>query len=237
MKSGKFPKTKLGNLVELRAGYQLRESVEPIGDPAGRKSSGTKMAIAKGLSPLLVRFIQVRDLDRRLMRVNLPDVAVIPLEKQIDTKKYAVRKRDVLFLAKGSKPGAFNVPQSEFEAASDLDILPMSHFFIVTVKSTALLPEYLVWILNDQTMEGAIKKSMAGSGVPFIPKPAFLDYEVPIPPIEVQERIAALFDLHVRARELVAKRETLFDNLVSHLLRKQLAPKEPTKSSKRKQDI
>lgn len=255
MASSRCSYFKLKDLISMRSGYQLRESKKYIsendlnmgdgwgdgdgygdgyGDGSGQGSGagfgdGSGFGGGIGLDFQPVKYIQVRDVDRESMQVDLANVRVIPFDRNIDVKKYAVDENEFLFLSKGSKPGAFTLPQLAQPLKLDLSIVPMSHFFICRPKKDTISAEFFVWALNQKFMEPQVKKAMAGSGIPFIPKPAFLEFEIPVPSREIQNKITNLYRLRLEERRLVNKREKLLDDLVdyalTHLLKNQIKNK------------
>lgn len=254
MASSRPPYFKLKDLISMRSGYQLRESKKYLsqsdlkigdgwgdgdgygdgyGDGSGHGSGagfgdGSGFGGGVGLDFQPVKYIQVRDVDRESMQVNLANVRVIPFDRNIDVEKYAVGENEFLFLSKGSKPGAFSLPQLSQPLKFDLSIVPMSHFFICRPRKDAVSAEFFVWALNQKFMEPQVRKAMAGSGIPFIPKPAFLEFEIPVPSKEIQNKITNLYRLRAEERRLVNKRESLLDDQVAyaltHLLKNQIKP-------------
>lgn len=244
MASSRCPYFKLKDLVSMRSGYQLRESKKYLseddlkmgdgwgdgngygdgyGDGSGHGSGagfddGSGFGGGVGLDFQPVKYIQVRDADRESMQVNLASVRIIPFDRNIDVKKYAVGENEFLFLSKGSRPGAFSLPHRAQPFNFNLPIVPMSHFFICHPKKDAVSAEYFVWALNQKFLEPQVKKAMAGSGIPFIPKPAFLEFEIPVPSKEIQNKITNLHRLRSEERRLVNKRESLLDDLVAYAL-------------------
>lgn len=194
---------KINKLSELRAGYQLRDRVDP--DPNGK-----------------IKFIQISDLDRESGQANLAKSDLITIDKAIDYGKYELRESEVLFLSKGSKPGAFTVPGVTEWVGRGYHVMPMSHFLILDCDKSRIYPPFLVWSLNQKFMEPAIKASMKGSGIPFIAKSDFMEIKIPVPELEIQKKIAQLSSLRNQEVALAKKREDLLGQLLEALLLGQL---------------
>lgn len=203
MNLNRYETVKLSELVELHTGYQLRDTVDP--DPEGK-----------------IKFIQIRDLDRETSQANLNSSDTITIEKSIDYEKYRLQEQDAIFLSKGSKPGAFLVPETEKWSDKGYHVIPMSHFLVLRCNPKRVIPSYLVWVLNQKFMEPTIKSAMKGSGIPFISRVDIAEFKIPLPTLEVQKRISELYELRNRERILVRKREDLVDQLVQHVLAGQL---------------
>ncbi|KYG62974.1 hypothetical protein AZI87_17080 [Bdellovibrio bacteriovorus] len=194
---------KINKIADLRAGYQLRDRVDP--DPKGK-----------------IKFIQVGDANRETHQIDLAKSDLITIDKAIEYGKYELHGHEVLFLSKGSKPGAFTVPGVSDWVSRSCHVIPMSHFLILESDKSRTYPPYLVWALNQKFMEPAIKASMKGSGIPFIAKSDFMDIKIPIPSIEVQKKIAELSALRTNELILAKKRDGLMNQLLEALLFGQL---------------
>ena len=194
---------KINKLAELRAGYQLRDRVDP--DPKGK-----------------IKFIQVGDLNRETGQADLSKSDLITIDKAIEYGKYELRESEVLFLSKGSKPGAFTVPGVSDWVDRGCHVIPMSHFIILDCDKSRIYPPFLVWALNQKFMEPAIKACMKGSGIPFIAKSDFMEIKIPVPKLEIQKKIAQLSSLRTQEVVLAKKREGLLGQLLEALLLGQL---------------
>lgn len=160
---------------DLQVGYQPREAVKP--DP-----NGTHW------------LIQMRDLhddgtiERKTLARFVPERAPEP---------YVVRNGDVLLQVRGMAHRAGVV--------RDLpeNTLASNHFYIMHPDTSRLLPEYLVWFINQPLAQSHLLKGTQGAGnVTVVPRAVFENLEVPVPPLAVQEHIVSLDRLCWREREL-----------------------------------
>lgn len=167
---------KLREIATLGAGLHFRGMIEA--DP-------------KGLIPVL----QVKDFDERL-RVD-PE-ALTRVRPGRDVRSYQVKNGDVLFLSRGARQFAVPV-RDELEGS----IVP-NHFFILRIRSPVVGPAFLAWYLNSPPAQTALRAMAQGSNVPFVSKRDLTELEVPVPPIETQQRIVKITALVQQEKELLA---------------------------------
>lgn len=199
MKRFKSKTKKLGSLVEMQTGFQVRGKVEP--NPSGNYS-----------------LIQVKDLDRETFHVDAKKLEKIevPEKREGFMDKYLVDPTEVLYLSKGSKPGAF-VLDSELEYT-----IPMAHFYILKPKNGSVETKFLCWALNQDFMNPFLSRSLKGSGIPFISKPDLADWEVPVPSLEAQRKIVELWQLRVEEKRLERQLEEAKDKLINEILERNI---------------
>ena len=102
-------------------------------------------------------------------------------------------------------------------------IIPSS-FIVVRVKLNALLPEYLVWLLNSQLSkkqiyDGAVTNSLGGIKPRF-----FAEIDIDPLPVEQQRAITNLSTLAQREtqllRDLAAEKEKYYDYTINKIYNK-----------------
>jgi hypothetical protein len=165
---------KLGLLAEIRSGYPFRSSV-----PA--QARGT------------VRVIQIKDVDPE-HGIRIQDLASIDLDRP---GSYLVRQGDLLYLARGERPFAVVVSEP-IESA-----IATGFFFIVRPDPHRVRPDYLAWWLNGADFLAEIRRRQRGTQMRLVSKADFQEMTVPVPPLETQDRIAALDGLLRRERRLL----------------------------------
>jgi hypothetical protein len=168
-------KIRLSEIAEIRSGYQFREKVEH--DPRG-----------------VVPVIQIKDLtaDYRLRTDGLMRVSMAR------TEPYLVEQGDVLFLARGHRLGAAVVTEPLIRT------IATGYFFILR-PSPRVRAGYLAWAINQREFQDQMRPLVRGSHIPLITKADFLGLRVELPPLEVQDKIVALDELHRRERQIVAE--------------------------------
>jgi len=171
-------KATIKDIVDIQIGYQFRGKIEPS---------------AEGVYSV----IQIRDINEQKELVS-SNVTKVELDRDVD--QYKVKKGDVLFLSKGNHNYALTVIE-------DLEnTIAASYFFILSIKSSQVLPEYLAWYINQAPAQHYLYKlARRGSHMPMIPKSAFLDMPVETPPIEIQKTIVELSKLEKREQKLLSE--------------------------------
>jgi restriction endonuclease S subunit len=168
-------KVRLSDIAEIRSGYQFREKVEP--DPRG-----------------WVPVIQIKDLTGDF-RLRTDDLIRVSMER---TEPYLVDLGDVLFLARGHRLGAAAV--NEPLAGT----IATGYFFILR-PSPRVRPGYLAWAINQREFQDQMRPLIRGSHIPLITKGDFAGLRLELPPLNVQDKIVALDELHRKERQLVAE--------------------------------
>jgi restriction endonuclease S subunit len=187
---------KIEELVMIQPGYQHKGQMtnDPNGDLA---------------------CIQVQDLDYDSKSVKGDGIWKIRAPK--DLSHYKISSGDILYLSRGSRYGAYRIPE-----VSD-DTIPLSHFLILRLKTDAPTSiTYLWWALNEQKVSNQIKNQMRGTMMPFIGRSEFAEIKIPIPEKSLQERIVEFSILRNQERSLVNKLERAKDRLFDALLEKQI---------------
>ena len=82
-------------------------------------------------------------------------------------------------------------------------IAPLT-FFILKPKPI-VNPTYLTWCLNQETLKAKLNEIRTGAGTPMIPRQEFSEIIIPLPSLDVQQRIADLAGLQARERGLLQK--------------------------------
>lgn len=177
---------KLNNLADIQSGYQFRGRVEP--HPQGD-----------------IAVIQVKDLrDNAGLR---PDTLTkVKLDKAAEP--YLIHDGDVLFLSRGHRLFAAAITSPLHRT-----IAP-GYFFVIRLHDPRALPEYLAWYINQPPAQNRLKPSHAGTHMPIIPKWAFEELEIELPPIQIQQAIVALSRLSDRERQLSAELEATRRQLI-----------------------
>mgnify|MGYP000867997747 FL=1 len=109
-------------------------------------------------------------------------------------KKHLLFPGDVLFAAKGSNNFATTY-LSNYPAA-----VASSSFFVIQLFDKNILPEFLTWMLNSPPAQEYFKSKAKGSAIPSVTKTALEELVVPIPTIEIQQKI--LYIDQLRKKEM-----------------------------------
>jgi hypothetical protein len=134
-----------------------------------------------------------------------------PLDDVRAPERYLVRDGDVVFQARGTRNLAFalrGVPAKT---------LASNHFYIVRMRSDAVLPEYLAWFVNQLPAQAHLTGKAQGTTMMLVSKETFETLEVDTPPLDVQRMIVELVALRQHERELVENLECRRDTLIRRL--------------------
>lgn len=128
------------------------------------------------------------------------------LKAETINKKHLLKVGDVLFASKGTKNFA-----ALFEISNQPSVASTS-FFVIRVKEgfiNKLLPEFLVWLLNNQSCQKNLKGKAIGTSIVSISKSVLEDLEISIPGIQTQKAILKISQLHNKEKSLRQQIETL----------------------------
>jgi hypothetical protein len=109
---------------------------------------------------------------------------------------YLVNPGDVLFISRGTRNIAV-----EIESIPKLTITTAT-FYLLRITSSRILPGYLAWCVNQQPFQALLDEIRTGAGTPMIPRLAFSQIQIPIPPLDNQRSIVGLARLQSRERDL-----------------------------------
>lgn len=127
---------------------------------------------------------------------NLQSALHPDLKSDSKTSKHILKYGDVLFAAKGTKNFA-----AVFETYNMAAVASTS-FFVITITSQAVLPDYLMWFLNHPTTQSLLKSNARGTAIPSIRKSVLDELEMSIPSIEKQKLVIKLAKLANKETEL-----------------------------------
>ncbi len=191
---------KLRDIAEIQSGYQHRDKAHPI----SMDSTGTH------------RIIQIKDLDpeEQFKDEVIEHGGIVPyvwagdlnrVTPSGDARRYLVSRGDVLFLSRGQRPCAVPI------LASLKDTVASYYFYILRPDAARVSSEYLAWFINQSTAQAFLERLQRGSHIQIIPKSAFEELEVIVPPLVTQCAIAKLERLrqkeeHIMSRLVQARR-------------------------------
>ena len=122
--------------------------------------------------------------------------------------KYFVNKNDIIFQARGSSHFA------SFVSKEIYNTLASGSFFIITVQSDMILPQYLCWWMNQSKSQAYFNCRAKGSDISFVSKKELAKLEVPVPDIRIQEKIIRTMAAWGQEKALLARRIELKDKLI-----------------------
>lgn len=171
-------KKKITEIADIQIGYQFRKKIEPADD-------GTN------------HVIQIRDFDENHI-LNKEGLMRVRIDKP--TEQYLIRRGNVLFLSRGHRNWAAPIVD-ELQ-----DTVAAAHFFVISVRNEAIIPEYLAWYINQFPAQEYLQNiARRGSHMPLVTLSAFKGLTVEVPDMATQHRIVELSRLIEREKKLFAK--------------------------------
>lgn len=133
------------------------------------------------------------------------------------SKSHLLEEGDVLFVGKGMRNFAWKYSIDTGKAIAS------SIFFVIKPKPDLVDSDYLVTIFNSTKYQSFFQSLGAGSSIPSIRKNELEAVEIPLPPLEIQKKIAKLSDLH-RAElaltgRLIDEKNKLFQAVINDILK------------------
>jgi len=170
---------KLGSIAKVQSGHISRGKIEP-------REDGTHF------------LLQAREVDAE--RLTYWKDTLIRFNPALSRKDWILKKGDILFMARGARNFSVilkDVPEAALAAAC---------FFIIRVSSEKIVPGFLGWYLNQSPVEKYLR-THTGRGVhmPVVRRAALENIDIPVPPLEIQNKIAELDVLMRKEQELLDK--------------------------------
>ncbi|MDJ1472447.1 restriction endonuclease subunit S [Xanthocytophaga flava] len=161
-----------------------------------------------------VAYLQVKQFNEEGVMVRPPDEFI---ELTPKNQTHILLDGDILFAGKGNRLVAWCYRQIDKPAIAS------SIFFVLRPDLTKVYPEYLVAILNAPSSKEAFRQIGAGTNILSIRKSELGAFEVPLPALEQQQKIAALAAIHqqeiVLAEQLIQQKKQLYTAVISQLVK------------------
>lgn len=186
--------TKLIQIADIRAGYTYRETPKPMPD------SGILM-------------LQIRDM-RDSQTIEIETLQEIKWEGK---ESQVLKQGEVVIAARGIHNTAAILQWNK----TDKKVIPSNQLLVLTPKQN-ILPEYLCWVLNYPKTQQQLDEMRTGTNIPSINKRHLGELSVPLPTLEVQQKIIRLYQLRQKEKALVEALETNRDALTNGIYQKLL---------------
>jgi len=174
--------SRLENIATIKPGYPFRGSIKT-------QKSGD------------VAVIQMRDASAE-QGLKMSGIAYVELPGKKNPTW--LQSDDILFIARGNNNFAIHINRLTEKTVCT------PHFFQIRIKpSVPLLPEFLVWQINQIPAQNYFSRLAQGSVLGNINKSELAELPVVIPPLETQQNIMALDQATKRELQLL---DTLADN-------------------------
>ena len=115
----------------------------------------------------------------------------------IDNQKHLLTAGDLLLASKGNNNICVIVPEIEQKCVAS------PSFLVIRLHDkSAILPEFVAWYLNLPTVQNTLAAQARGTSIMSISKATLGELEIPIPPLEKQQKYIELSKLQKREQEL-----------------------------------
>jgi restriction endonuclease S subunit len=167
----------LADVADVFTGYPFRGKVYP--------EEGGDLAV-----------VQIKDVDAAA-GLRLENLIMLRDERG-KYGRYLLEAGDVLFQSRGNHhPVA--VVRDGMHGIAALGL------HIIRPNKKHLRPEYLAWFMNYPQTQAKLKDAARGSYIPFVAKGDLAAFSIPIPSLEVQDRIGRIDQLRRQERQLVSR--------------------------------
>jgi restriction endonuclease S subunit len=185
----------LQTIADIRMGYPFRQAIER--DPLGT-----------------IGLIQMKDFTE-FNRLDFTDIYRVALDEE-DADRHLLRHNDILFRSRGVTNHAAIVPPNV------QDCIASPHLTVLHICSEQVDPGYVAWYLNHPQAQERLRRSAEGTSLMMINKKAIGEFEIEVPPLEKQRKIAALGEYGQQEQELLAKLAERRKLLMDHVLIQQV---------------
>ncbi|KQC11596.1 MAG: hypothetical protein APR63_12360 [Desulfuromonas sp. SDB] len=115
------------------------------------------------------------------------------------SERLYLRKNDIIFKSKSTSHSSAIIPEVTGK------IIASSHYLTVRITEDSVLPEYLLWYLQQDFTQDYFMKKAGRRLIRLINKKVLGELEVKIPSIAHQEQIVQLNDLFRKEKKLTLK--------------------------------
>ncbi|MFD0699993.1 restriction endonuclease subunit S [Myroides pelagicus] len=175
----------------IKSGYSFRGKIEPQVDGA-------------------VGILQMKDITADYYSF---DYEQVDRSSAYDFKdKYILQDKDILFVSKGANNYAILFHQQAFPCVAS------GTFFVIRVDQSSVVPEFLVWYINQSTVQSYLAERKAGTYVVNLTKGDVVGIPMRQVDYAKQQKIGAFVQLHQREQQLI----TLLQQSKKQVIQRQL---------------
>ena len=125
--------------------------------------------------------------------------------------RHLLSEGDVLFAAKGHY---FFAAVFDGEVSSAV----ASSVFLVLRLNNGIMPHFIAWYLNHPETQKLLWNLSTGSSIPSINKSSLAEVEIPIPDLEIQQKIVQFEKLRLKEKEIKRELNKLQEELLNYQL-------------------
>lgn len=155
-----------------------------------------------------IYYLMARDFDRNFHLKQDIEPRISASEKLY---KHFLAEGDILFAAKGHHFFA-TVFEGEVSPA-----VASSVFLVLRIRKE-VKPDFIAWYFNHPETQKLLLSLSTGSSIPSINKSKLAEVEIPIPKIEIQEKIVQFEELRLKEKEIYTELNKLQEELLNHQL-------------------
>lgn len=147
------------------------------------------------------RLVRISDVSQDGTWINADFACIEPAERI--REELFLKSGDVLFPNRGTRTTAIVYRLAEPRAFAG------AQFFVLRPDLSKVLPEYLAWFLRTEESARYFEGLRKGTYVQIIQRSDLAEMELPLPPLEVQQKIVEVAALAVEERRLDERLATL----------------------------
>jgi len=159
-----------------------------------------------------IPYLQVRQFDDSGNLIANPDTF---LKEDIKSTSQLLNDGDIIFAGKGNNNFAWGY-HNEYGPA-----IASSTFFVITPDKSKVLPEFLVAYINHSKSQSYFQQFGLGTNIKSIRKDELGEFIVPILPLLLQAKIAAMYNLNNMeinlTLQLLRKKNELYETVINKL--------------------
>jgi restriction endonuclease S subunit len=151
------------------------------------------------------RLLQAKDVVEGTLRWE----TTISFNPELNPSRYRIENNDILFIARGYENRAYlaiNPPDN---------VLASNTFYII--KSHKIQPGYLAWWLNEKPAQAYFAQFQVKMGYAYMSKKNLVRLEVPVPGLEIQQKISRTLKLWHHEKQLISEIQNLKNSLMSSI--------------------
>jgi len=156
------------------------------------------------------RLLQAKDV---ALEAGVQLGGAVRFRPQRNPELYQVSRGDILIAARGRDHQACLVVADLF------DTLASHVFYIIRPHTDHIVPAYLAWWLNLPHVQALIDAGSRGTGIGYISRQSIEQLPVVVPPLDVQGRIAQVFGLWQKKRNLQTRLDQKREQLIQAICR------------------
>lgn len=158
-------------------------------------------------------YLQARQFNEQGMLLG-NDYEYIRLDEK--SKAHLLKDGDILFVGKGNRLFAWCYRESEGP------FIASSIFFVLRPDQKVIFPEYLAAVLNAPQTKAVFQQLGSGTNIFSIRKSELGAFQIPVPEMEKQKKIAVLAEMVQKeislTNDLLKQRQSLYSGIISTLL-------------------